>query len=96
MTTLFDPPAPRYVRFTTTGTWLKVALWTAPLGDPRLFIDGTQVTGWTAQGSALLSGSMALRAGLLPTGETWYVDDARGRKLVTPEPVTSLGALDRN
>ncbi len=80
----------------TSGTWQKVELWTDQLGDTRLFIDDIEVTGWTSQGNALLSGSLALRAGLLPSGQSWYVDDARGRKLITPEPVTSLGALDRN
>ena len=67
-----------------TGAWVKVELWTDQLGDTRLFIGGTEVTTWTSQGSALLSGSMALRAGVLPTGETWYVDDARGRNSSHP------------
>ncbi|MGI9608300.1 MAG: LamG-like jellyroll fold domain-containing protein [Acidimicrobiales bacterium] len=80
----------------STGAWMKVEIWTDQLGDTRLFIDGVEEQPWTAQGSALISGSMALRAGLLPTGQTWYVDDARGRKLITPEPLTSLGSLDRN
>jgi hypothetical protein len=48
------------------------------------------------QGTALLSGSMALRTGLLPTGQNWYIDDARGRKLITPEPSTTIVPLDRN
>ena len=28
--------------------------------------------------------------------DQWYVDDPRARKLVIPEPVTSLAPLDRN
>ncbi len=80
----------------TTGTWVEVEIWTDQLGDTRLFINGIEETTWTPQGSALLSGSMALRAGLLPTGQNWYIDDARGRKLITPEPLTTIGPLDRN
>ncbi len=79
-----------------TGTWVKVEIWTDQLGDTRLLIDGVEVTGWTSQGTAIESGSVALRTGQLPSGEDWYVDDARARKLVTPEPVASLGPLDRD
>ena len=78
------------------GVWVEVEMWTDQFGDSRLFIDGVEVTTWTAQGSALTSGSMALRVGALPPTESWYVDDARGRKLVTPEPVTVVSVLDRN
>jgi hypothetical protein len=31
----------------------------------------------------------------LPAGQSWFVDDTRARKLITPEPVTILGPLDR-
>ncbi|MCP3912464.1 MAG: hypothetical protein GY713_16085, partial [Actinomycetia bacterium] len=55
-----------------------------------------EVTGWTAQGTDILSGSLGLRAGLLGVGEQWFIDDPRARRLVTPEPVASLGPLDRN
>ncbi|MDW3179674.1 MAG: right-handed parallel beta-helix repeat-containing protein [Acidimicrobiia bacterium] len=89
----FDAPA---AGSPTAGAWVNVEIRTDQFGATRLFIDGSEVTTTTPQGSALLSGSMALRAGLLPTGQTWYIDDARGRKLVTPEPVTSVGPLDRN
>jgi len=41
------------------------------------------------------SGSIGLRAGLLPGGTSWFVDDVQARRLVTPEPVTSLGPIDR-
>ncbi|MCP5029101.1 MAG: hypothetical protein GY929_22740, partial [Actinomycetia bacterium] len=80
----------------STGSWVKVELWTDQLGTSRLFIDGVEVTGWTAQGTDILSGSLGLRAGLLGVGEQWFIDDPRARRLVTPEPVTSLGPLDRN
>ncbi len=79
-----------------TGTWVKVEIWTDQLGDSRILIDGVEVTGWTAQGSTLSSGSAGLRVGALPGGASWFVDDARARKLVTPEPVTTLSSLDRN
>ena len=60
-----------------------------------MLIGGTEVTGWTNQGSSLTSGSVALRTGYLNSGEQWFIDDARGRRLVTAEPVTTLGPLDR-
>ena len=69
---------------------------TDQLADTRLFIDVVEKTTWTSQGSALLSRSIATRAGLLPTGQNWYVDDARGRKLTTPEPLTTVRPLDWN
>ena len=80
----------------SVGTWMKVEVWTDHLNASRILIDGVEVTGWTAQGSDLISGSLGLRAGVLGSGEQWFVDDARARRLVTPEPVASLGPLDRN
>ena len=80
----------------TTGSWVKVEVWTDQLGDSRILVDGVEVTGWTPAGTTLASGSAGLRVGLLPGGEDWFVDDARARRLVTPEPVTALSSLDRN
>ncbi len=79
----------------TTGAWIKVEMWTDQLGDSRLIVDGVEVIGWTAQGAGLTSGSAALLVNSLPNGEQWHIDDPRARKLVTPEPVASLGPLDR-
>ncbi len=79
----------------STGTWVEVEIWTDQTGTSRVLIDGLEVIGWTAQGPSLGSGSVALRAGTRPATEAWYVDDTRGRRLVMPEPVTSLGPLDR-
>ncbi len=78
-----------------TGTWVEVEIWTDQTGTSRVLIDGVEIIGWTPQGAALGSGSVALRAGARPPAEAWYVDDTRGRRLVIPEPVTSLGPLDR-
>ena len=78
-----------------TGAWFEVEMWTDQAGGTRLLIDGTEVIGWTAQGNALTSGSAGLLVNRLPVGQNWYVDDARARKLVMPEPVSSVGALDR-
>ena len=79
-----------------TGAWVKVEIWTDQTGTSRLLIDGTEVTTWTAQGADLASGSAGLRAAALGAGEQWFVDDPRARRLVIPEPLTSLGPLDRN
>ena len=80
----------------SVGTWVKVEIRTDQLGDSRVLVDGVEVTGWTAQGADLASGSMGLRVGSLPSGQEWSIDDARGRRLITPEPVAGLGPLDRN
>ncbi|MDH3704976.1 MAG: right-handed parallel beta-helix repeat-containing protein [Acidimicrobiia bacterium] len=77
------------------GQWVKVEIWTDQNGESRLLIDDVEVTGWTAQGSALASGSIGLRAGYLSLSEDWWVDDAQARRLVTPEPFTTVGPLDR-
>jgi CSLREA domain-containing protein len=78
-----------------TGAWFEVEMWTDQAGNTRLLIDGAEVIGWTPQGHALTSGSAGLLVNRLPAGQSWYVDDARVRKLVMPEPVISLGPLDR-
>ena len=78
------------------GDWFEVEMWTDQEGDSRLFVDGAEVVGWTPQGDALTRGSAGLVVNRLPVGESWYVDDVRARKLVTPEPVTTLGPLDRD
>ena len=46
--------------------------------------------------AGLLLDGAGLRVAELPGGEFWFVDDPRARKLVTPEPIASLGPLDRN
>ena len=79
-----------------TGRWVQVEMWTDQQGNSRVLVDGIEVHGWTPQGATLASGSVGLRAASVPTGEAWYIDDARGRRLVTPEPVTTLGPLDRD
>ncbi|MFK7918022.1 MAG: LamG-like jellyroll fold domain-containing protein [Ilumatobacter sp.] len=78
-----------------TGQWVHVEIWTDQLNNTRLVVDGMEIIGWTAQGGALTTGSAGLAVHRLPNGEAWYVDDARTRKLVTPEPATTLGTLQR-
>ncbi len=76
--------------------WVRVVLRTDELGFSRVWVDGTQVLGPILHGGGASSGSVGLRAGVIPVGQTWHVDDTRVRRLVSDEPVTSLGALDRN
>jgi hypothetical protein len=45
--------------------------------------------------NGLTSESAGLLVNQLASGDDWYVDDTRVRKLVTPEPVATLGPLDR-
>ena len=59
---------------------------TDQLADTRLFIDGVEKTTWTSQGSALLSRSIATRAGLLPTDQNWYVDEPEVENSPHPNP----------
>ncbi len=78
-----------------TGQWVQVTIRTDESGASSVSIDGTEVIAATAQGTGMLSGSVGLRAGLLPIGEVWYVDDARARRLISAEPTTSIGPLER-
>jgi len=77
------------------GAWVKVTMKTDQNGDSSVWIDDTEIISPTNQGLVPESGSIGLRAGLLPGGTSWFVDDVQARRLVTPEPVTSLGPLDR-
>ena len=79
-----------------TGRWVKVEVQTDQTGRTRMLIDGVESTVWTVQGPDLASGSAGLRSGLLGPAEEWNVDDARARRLVVPEPVATVGPLDRN
>ena len=78
------------------GQWVRVVIRTDQLGNTAVIIDGTEVITATPQSGLGSSGSMGLRVGELPVSQQWYVDDARGRRLVTPEPTTSISSLDRN
>ncbi len=80
----------------TTGTWVKVEQWTDQNGASRLLVDGVEVAPWTAQAALPAGGSLGLRVGRLPGGQSWYVDDPRARRLVMPEPTSTLGPLDRD
>jgi hypothetical protein len=78
------------------GSWTKVELHTDQNGDSRVVVDGTELIGSTAQGPVPATGSVGFRVGALPGTESWQIDDVRGRRLVAPEPVTTLGPLDRS
>ncbi len=80
----------------TTGAWVKVEQWTDQNGNSRLLVDGVEVAPWTAQTAPPAAGSLGLRVGRLPGGQSWYVDDPRARRLVMPEPTATLGPLDRD
>ncbi|MDH3292758.1 MAG: CSLREA domain-containing protein [Acidimicrobiia bacterium] len=80
----------------STGTWVKVEQWTDQNGNSRLIVDGTEVITWTGQTAPPASGSVGFRVGQLPGGQVWYIDDPRARKLISPEPVATLGPLDRD
>jgi hypothetical protein len=80
----------------SAGSWVKVEQWTDQNGNSRLLVDGVEVAPWTAQAAPPASGSLGLRVGRLPGGQSWYVDDPRARRLVMPEPTATLGPLDRD
>ncbi len=77
-------------------TWAQVVVRTDEMGVSSVFVDGVQMLGPTLHSGGELLGSAGLRAGNVPSGVTWNVDDAQLRRLVSDEPTTSLGALDRN
>ncbi len=79
-----------------TGSWVKVEQWTDQNGASRLLVDGVEVAPWAAQSSPPAGGSLSLRVGQLPGGQSWYIDDPRARRLVMPEPTATLGPLDRD
>lgn len=80
----------------STGTWVRVEQWTDQNGNSRLIVDGNEVITWTGQTSPPVGGSVGFRVGRLPGAQTWFIDDPRARKLISPEPVTTLGPLDRD
>jgi hypothetical protein len=78
------------------ATWAEVLLRTDELGNSSVWVDGVQIIGPTAHSGGAATGSVGLRSGNIPVGETWNIDDVRLRRLVSDEPITSLGPLDRN
>ena len=80
----------------SAGTWAQVVIRTDEAGVSSVFVDGVQVLGPTLHSGGELLGSVGLRAGNVPSGVTWHVDDTQLRRLVSDEPTASLGALDRN
>ena len=78
------------------ATWVKVVVRTDETGTSSVWIDDLMVIGPTLHSAGGSSGSVGLRIGELPTAETWHIDDVQLRRLVSDEPVTSLGPLDRN
>ncbi len=77
-------------------TWTKVVIRTDETGTGSVWVDDVPVIGPTPQGPGEARGSVGFRVGHLPVGETWITDDVRLRRLVSDEPVTVLGPLDRN
>jgi hypothetical protein len=85
ITTTGNPPTP--------NTWFKI---TAIIKGTEMKIlkDDAQLlpsSGWQDVGGELGSGSVGFRAWDIPSGEYWWVDDARVRKFVDPEPVAIVG-----
>ncbi len=78
------------------GTWAQIVLRTDELDVSSVWVDGIQILGPTAHTGGALTGSVGLRSGNIPVGETWNIDDIQLRRLVSDEPVTTLGPLDRN
>ncbi len=77
------------------GTWQQVVMTTDELGNTTFALDGTVRLGPTAL-SGEPSGSVGFRAADIFGGEQWFIDDVMVRRLVSDEPTTSLGPLERN
>ncbi len=78
------------------GTWVNVMFRTDETGSSSLTIDDVPIIGPIPHAAGESTGSVGLRAGELPIGMTWHIDDIRLRRLVSDEPVATLGPLDRN
>ncbi|MCP3857706.1 MAG: hypothetical protein GY698_23775, partial [Actinomycetia bacterium] len=78
------------------GTWVEAVVRTDETGISSVWIDGVQTVLPTIHSGGSASGSVGLRVGGLPMGETWYVDDVQLRRLVSDEPTATLGPLDRD
>jgi len=80
----------------TANTWTKVVLGTDENGATRVSVGGTPLLGPVTLTGGPASGSVGFRVGSMPVPFTWYIDDVQVRKLVSDEPDTSLGPIDRN
>ncbi len=78
-----------------SGSWQRIVVLTDELGVTSVWVDGVQEIGPTAL-SGLVSGSVGFRATSMDGAERWFVDDVRARRLVSDEPIASLGVLERN
>ena len=79
----------------TAGVWQRIVLSTDELGLSWFRLDGADRLGPSPLVGAT-TGSVGFRAGGIVPGQQWYVDDVRVRRLVSDEPTTSLGAIERN
>lgn len=71
--------------------WQRVVVRIDPLGALSATADGVDVpTSGAAPGGLLPLGTFGLRLEQLPAGTSWWVDDLRVRRYVTPEPVAEL------
>jgi hypothetical protein len=76
------------------GTWVRVVIRTDQNGRSSVVVGGSELIAPTAQSGLGVSGSVGLRVGQLRTSESWYVDDARDRRMVSPEPTTTISGID--
>jgi len=77
------------------GSWQRVVMSTDELGTTTFSVDGVTLLGPNALSGAG-SGSVGFRAGLIGAGQQWFIDDVVLRRLVSDEPTTSLGPVERN
>lgn len=88
-------PASTSATVLAPGSWQQVRISTDELGVTSLTLDGTPELGPSLL-SGLATGSVGFRAADIDPTEQWFIDDVRVRRLVSDEPTTSLGPLERN
>jgi hypothetical protein len=77
------------------GQWARVTVRTDETGRTSVRLGNSTVIAPLLQPDGRASGTVGLRSRKLLLPSFWFVDDLRVRRLVSDEPVTTLGALQR-
>ena len=78
---------------TEPGTWMKISLvsWGPNFKILRNDAPFVPAEGWQYVGERMSPGSVWLSGWSVPPGESWWIDDVRVRRFVSPEPAVVVG-----
>jgi uncharacterized delta-60 repeat protein/CSLREA domain-containing protein len=79
----------------SSGQWARVTVRTDETGWTSVRLNGSTVIAGVLQPDGRASGTVGLRSRRLALPSFWFIDDLRVRRLVSDEPVTTLGWLQR-